>query len=296
MQKIIGFIDRLISRVGDEINPIMVLELRRQFNLVKYGTYFAIMYGLFGFIAAIMLIMPEDKLRSYVNLIIATDWVSFAILIIVVQFMLIIIFALVGMIHLTLFYWWRDPLILSAVNDVCLYRGLYQIGLFYVIKSFCLLYFWIVVLYFLEIIPLELFLIFPVLWLLSVVIGNIFFAFLIIFRKNKFILFGVMYLMMLIISMTVLFTLEYITIWHPILGITINLLDMLLTKQQFMTTWNWIFVPFGMSPIFVFATWKLINFNLTSNTTICKKLIKLIATYSILIIVTIIALYLSMLL
>ncbi|MDR2642458.1 MAG: hypothetical protein LBC74_06660 [Planctomycetaceae bacterium] len=288
MSKVISFIDKLVSRVGEQVNPIMVFELRRQFNLVNHGIYFAIMYGILGLLAAVALVLPVDKLNSFLNMISATDMFGLAVIILLFQFCFFITLIPQGLIYLVFFFRWRDPSILTAVNDAVLYWGLYQIGLFYVVKAFCLLYFWVIFLYLLGLISFDLFGIFPVVWLFSITMGNMLYSFSIIFRHGKLFL---IYVIQMSITIGTVFTIVYM-FFSNYAGL---LYVIFFPGKQvlFIETWNWLPVVFFMFPISFYATIKVIHFNLTSNKSIYKKLLKLFLIYSIIIIVTIIALHLS---
>ncbi|MDR1053143.1 MAG: hypothetical protein LBL39_03115 [Planctomycetaceae bacterium] len=275
MNRIIGLIDGLVSYIGERLNPIMVLELRRQFNLVKKGTSFAIMYGIIGLLLAFVLLLPA----GFIDSLAATDVSGFLLVFaLLIQYFFGVTAIQVFVVFLAYFYRWRDPLILSALSDVVLYRGLHQIGLFYTVKSFCLFYFWVVSLYLLGLISFDIFAIFPVIWLCSLTLGNMLFSFFAIFRKKHAIFFHSAMTIMLLVFTYVVISTQF----SPVLP------SLILTKSKelnFINTWNWLPLLIIAFPVCYYVTLKVINFNLTSNKSNLKKLLISITIYSILIII-----------
>jgi hypothetical protein len=274
MNRIIGLIDGLVSYICERLNPIMVLELRRQFNLVKKGTSFAIMYGILGLLLVFVLLLPAGFIDSLAG----TDFSGFLIVIFLLQYFCGIMAIQVSVVILAYFYRWRDPLILSALSDVDLYRGLHQIGLFYTVKSFCLFYFWVVSLYLLDLISFDIFAIFPVVWLCSLTLGNMLFSIFAIFRKKNSILFHSAMTIILLAFTYVVFVMEFSPVM-PLLVFTKS------KELSFINTWNWLPLLIIAFPVCFYATLKVLNFNLTSNKSNLKKLFISISIYAILIIV-----------
>ncbi|MDR1485410.1 MAG: hypothetical protein LBT09_11385 [Planctomycetaceae bacterium] len=288
MRDVIGFIDGLVARVGEDINPIVVFELRRQFNLVNHGIYFAIMYGLFSLVFLFLLLQPDAYLLFFIKILAdASPIISIYLLYQFCFWVAMIPISLIALIH---FFRWRDQLILLAMNEAELHFGFYLLGLYYMVKSCCLLYFWVVVFYLLGTISFDLFIIFPVVGLFSITVGNMNFSIAIIFRRCNIIVRYLIPIMIIAAEFSI------ITIILTANSRTFFNYDPLLMTIQLnpITTWNWLFVVFVMFPVFCFATHKIINFNLSINKPIRKKLLKSTSIYSILIIVTIIALYLSL--
>ncbi|MDR1477450.1 MAG: hypothetical protein LBJ00_00735 [Planctomycetaceae bacterium] len=287
MKRIISFIDDLVLYVGERTSPMMVLEIRRQFNLVNRGTSFAVMYGIFGLLFLFVLLLPNNYPYQLINLIAETDFSGLVAIFFLMQFgygIFMIPVLLAGLVH---FYRRRDSQIILALSDVDLYLGLYQIGLFYMFKSFCLFYFWVVFLYILEIISFDLFAIFPVIWLFSVTAGNMLFSILAIFKRSKLFLF---FLFQVILATSLLLAVYYVDAKYFLMRQMIMTTGMLARGKDlhFIGTWSWLPVVIVAFPIYFYVTLKVLNFNLTSKKSIYKKLFLSIAIYSILIVITII--------
>jgi hypothetical protein len=98
---------------------------------------------------------------------------------------------------------------------------------------------------------------------------------------------------MLIISSAFILT-AIMLILHEIFRFRIYNFILIPSKQiYFIYDWNWLAVLIVFCPIYFYVILKLINFNLTSNKSVYKKLLISIATYSILAFVTIIAFFAS---
>ncbi|MDR2762870.1 MAG: hypothetical protein LBB88_09735 [Planctomycetaceae bacterium] len=284
MSYVISFIDKLVSRIGDSVNPLLVLELRRQFNLVRHGIYFAILYGGLGLLFAIALFFPKQNILSFIDRLASTDLVGFTLIILLFQFWFFVTIIPFSLMFIPLRLKWYDPLIISAMNEKNFYWGLYQIGLYYMCKSFCLLFFWVVALYVTEIISFDLFFIFPIVWLIAIITGNILFSFSVIFRRSNIIVLAIMFT---IFIPTIFFWIEIPTsliFWTSRFLIASN-------KIEFISSWNWLPIFIIAFPVLFVVNLKIINFNLTSNKPKSRKLFISFLIYAAIIIVTIIMLF-----
>ncbi|MDR1270460.1 MAG: hypothetical protein LBK82_13140, partial [Planctomycetaceae bacterium] len=258
MNRIISFIDGWVSYIGERLNPIAVLELRRQFNVAKKGTNFAITYGIFGLIFTYALLLPNNRLNQLINFLAEIDMSGWLAIFYLLFYCFVITFLPVSTVGFMYFLQRKDPLIFSALNDVDLYWGLYQIGLFRAVSSFGIFYFWIVSLYLLGLISFDIFAIFPVVSLISITVGNMFFSIRIIFKQRNSILFySVLFYLVEVILMTpvfVGFNIKYHLLFSSIRSKDLN----------FINTWDWLPIVIVAFPIYFYLTLKVINFNLTS--------------------------------
>ncbi|MDR1925549.1 MAG: hypothetical protein LBQ66_14345 [Planctomycetaceae bacterium] len=286
MLRFFVFVDGLVSWFGDRMNPVVVLELRRQFNLVYHGFNFAIMYGLFAGLLSLLLMFREDVLVRVFKLISATDFVYLAEVILLYQFWLSIVVIPCSLLLLGFFWRLRDPLVLLAVRRDEFYFGLYQLGQFYMFKSFCLLYFWVVVLYMLGLISLDIFFAFPIIWMAGVTVGNMIFSLVIIFGKNK--IFSQTLIRFFIIFVFVLVvTFLYYHLFFDIGAIMSGRVVFFVAADG----WGWFTVVVVAFLIYYYASWKLTKANLTSVKHPLRKFITTIKIYSAITITTAAAIF-----
>jgi hypothetical protein len=284
MSKIVDFIDRAVSFIGERMNPITVFELRRQFNLVNHGIYFAVLYGILGILPFFVLLFPAKDITLFLDRIASTDITGFAVILLLFQFWIVVMMTPIGMTTLVQFFKIRDSLIFLAIDDIEVYRGVFYVGLYYMFKSFCLFFFWVVCLYLLGLITFDILCIFPIIWMSAVTIGNIFFSFIIIFLTKSSIRNSV-----IIVSFSlVVFGLMYV-------NVKINYIFsvVLISSKQliFIKSLEWFPVVIAMFIIYFFVIWTIINFNLNRRRSIRQKLSISILVYLIIIVTFFIAVY-----